>query len=353
MAQQETTHEVQSGETLYGIASQYDISVQELREWNDLEDDDNLSEGQVLVVAREEGEEDEDQITHVVESGESLFSISKEYNVSISELQSWNDLNENTLSDGQELVIYPSDSSADTSTTDQESVSVENDTQRNTYYTVKSGDTLYEIAQQHGMSVDELRDLNNLESDNLSIGQELTVRGSSSPPSVSDSAEESSPQGKFVSYSVPENTELDELLEEFQMDEQEFRLLNPDNDDNSLREGQQITILLPPSRERENPYKSSSNIDDLGETNVARYDSSEQGDTTTSGELYNPEALTAAHSNIAIGSIIFVQNPLTGSGVFVRINDRTSGDGLKVSDATWAALNIDESDPTVNISQEQ
>lgn len=349
-AQQDTTHEVQSGETLYGIASQYDITVQEIRDWNDL-DSDNLSEGQVLIVAREEGEQEDDQIVHVVEPGESLFSISKEYGVSISELESWNDLNEKTLSAEQELVIYPSES--DNSEEEQESVSVENRTQNNTYYTVKSGDTLYEIAQNHGMTVEELRELNDLESDNLSIGQKLTVRGSSTPPSVSDSSTESTPQGKFIAYRLQENTDLENLLEEFHMDEQEFRLLNPDNDDSTFRRGQQVTVLAPPTRKRENPYRASSNSNNLGEVNAARYDSSEQGNTTTSGELYNSEALTAAHSNMAIGTVIYVQNPANGRGIFVRINDRTSNGGLKLSEAAWNTLNLDDSNAVVTISQDQ
>lgn len=343
------THEVQRGETLFSIAQQYEnVTVQDLRDWNDLDSDD-LSTGQILSL---EPQGREDEITHVVEPKETLFSISKQYGVTIPELRSWNNLSGNNLTVGQELTIYR-DSADENTGSEEESLVVDTETQRNDYYTVKSGDTLFEIARTHDMTVDELRELNNLGTDNLSIGQQLTVKASSAPPSVSESSTESSPQGKFVTYTIPGSTTLDELLEEFQMDETEFRALNPDTEGSTFQRGQKVTILAPPTRVHENPYVASANVKNLGETTLARYSSSEVGQTTTSGELYNPDALTAAHSNIAIGTIIFVQNPAAGRGIYVRINDRTSGSALKVSEAAWAALDVDSSNSTVTIFQNQ
>lgn len=346
---QQQTHEVQEGETLFSIAQQYEnITVQNLRDWNNLDTDD-LNVGQVL---RLEPADTENEITHVVEPKETLFSISKQYGVTISELQSWNNLTNNNLSVGQELTIYQNSANEDTSS-EQESLVVDTETQRNTYYTVKSGDTLFEIARSHNMEVDELRELNNLTTDNISIGQQLTVKAASAPPSVSESSAESSPQGKFVTYTIPETISRSELIEEFKMDETEFSALNPDLDNETFQSGQQVTILAPPTRVHENPYRAEADVENLGETTLARYSSSEMGQTTTSGELYNPDALTAAHSNIAIGTVIFVQHPASGKGIYIRINDRTSGRGLKVSEAAWAALEVDSSNPTATIFQDQ
>ena len=44
-------------------------------------------------------------------------------------------------------------------------------------YTVKKGDTLYRIARQHGMTVDDLKRLNDLNTNNIQPGQELVVSG--------------------------------------------------------------------------------------------------------------------------------------------------------------------------------
>lgn len=346
-ANAQETHIVQKSETLFSIAQEYDIDVQELREWNNLQENE-LSVGDTLVVnkASEEG-----ATQHTVESQETLFSISKEYNVSIAELREWNNVSTNNLEVGQELTIYPSSS---TGQTDQ-SLMVDNDTQSNTYYVVKSGDSLYKIANEHDMTVDELKQLNGLTSNSLHVGQRLTVRSNSdsAPPSVAQSIE-SSPQGKFVSHEISETISLSELLEKFEMSEDEFRALNSNVDDTTFHSGRELTILAPPSKKYKNPYlASSNNMQDLGTAAVTKYSASERAKPTTSGELYNPQALTAAHSNISLGSVIYIENPQNNKGAYVRINDRTSGNGLKLSTAAWQLLDFSSSSPKVTIYQNQ
>lgn len=341
------THTVQKGETLFSIAKEYDINVQNLREWNNLQGNE-LSVGDTLVVQKAS---EEDAIKHTVEPQETLFSISKEYNVSIAELKEWNNLSTNNLEVGQELSVYPSSSTGQT----EQSIVVDNDTQSNTYYTVRSGDSLYKIAQEHDMTVEELKQLNGLTSNSIRVGQRLTVRGDSdsAPPSVAQSVE-SSPQGKFVSYEVSESISLSELLDKFEMSEEEFHALNPSIDDTTFHSGRELTILAPPSKNYKNPYlASSNNMQDLGTAAVTKYSASERAKPTTSGELYNPQALTAAHSNISLGSVIYIENPQNNKGTYVRINDRTSGNGLKLSAAAWQLLDFSSSSPKVTIYQNQ
>lgn len=344
---QEVTHKVEKGETLFSIAQQYDVSVQQLREWNNLEEK-NLSVGETVIVRKTS---DEDAITHTVEPQETLFSISKQYNVRIAELKEWNNLSSNNVEVGQELRIYPSKSASQT----EQSIVVDQETESNTYYVVKSGDSLYRIAQQHNMTVDELKKLNDLTSNNIRVGQRLTVRGNSdsAPPSVAKSVE-SSPQGKFVSYEVSAETiSLEDLLKKFQMSEEEFRALNPDVNSSTFRSGRELTVLAPPSKKYKNPYLTKSNLQDLGSARASRYSSSEKAQPTTNGELYNPNALTAAHSNISLGSVIYVENPENKKGTYVRINDRNSGNGLKLSSAAWQLLDFKSSSPKVTIYQNQ
>lgn len=344
---QQQTHQVQAGETLFSIANQYDITVQELRDWNNLESDE-LSVGQSLIVKA--GQADENTTTHVVEEQETLFSISKQYGVSIPELKSWNNLSDNNLNISQELIIYTDGDNGGDNT--NKSIVVQETAQRNTYYTVKSGDTLYEIARAHNMTVTELKTLNDLSSNNIAIGQKLTVKETAAPPSVAADTK-SSPQGKFITYTLTENQSLDNILTRFEMDEEEFEALNPGIFSTRFQRGQKLTVLAPPSKSYENPYIASADLKDLGKTAVAKYSSSEVGKPTTSGELYNPGELTAAHSNIAIGTVMFIENPTNNKGIYVRINDRISGSGLKLSDQAWASLNFRSSNPSVNIYQDQ
>lgn len=93
---------------------------------------------------------------YVVKKGDSLWSIAKKYNMTVDELKSINNLKSNLLSIGQRLKIKESD--------DNQNI-----------YIVKKGDTLYKIANMYGTTVDNLKALNNLKSNNLSIGQKLIV----------------------------------------------------------------------------------------------------------------------------------------------------------------------------------
>jgi LysM repeat protein len=344
----QNTHTVQKGETLFSIAQQYDVDVQQVRQWNNLAGNE-LSVGQTLMIKKPKPEE---AITHTVQSQETLFSISKQYNIRIAEIKSWNELSGNKVNVGQKLKIYPSRSTGQK----EESIVVDKETQENSYYTVKSGDSLYRIAQQHGMTVDELKKLNDLSSNTIRVGQKLTVHGNPAPPpSVFEMAQiESSPQGKFIVHKVTGSTiSLQKLLNKFRMDEQEFRALNPGVTETTFRPGRKLTLLAPPTRTYKNPYLSNSKMQDLGSTSVSKYSESERAKPTTSGELYNPDALTAAHSNISLGTIIFIKNEESKKGIYVRINDRHSGNGLKLSSAAWQALDFSSSMPTVTIYQDK
>lgn len=94
--------------------------------------------------------------TYVVKSGDSLWSIARKYNTTVDTLKSLNNLTGNTLSIGQVLKVPSSETGINT-------------------YTVKSGDSLWKIANQYNTTVARLRELNNLSSNNLSIGQTLIV----------------------------------------------------------------------------------------------------------------------------------------------------------------------------------
>ncbi|MEL7832986.1 LysM peptidoglycan-binding domain-containing protein [Fodinibius sp. Rm-B-1B1-1] len=343
---QTNTHTVKQGETLFSIAQQYDVDVNQIRDWNNLRGNE-LSVGQTLLISQPSSNA---AITHTIQRQETLFSISKQYNVSIAEIKSWNQLSANNLQVGQELTIYPSKKSNQ----QQQSLVVDQNTQRNSYYTVKSGDSLYKIADEFDMTVDELKSLNDLSSNTIRVGQQLTVQGKSTPPpSVAVNNVDSSPQGKFVVHTVSQSQTLQELLSTFRMDEEEFQALNPNSNNKNFRKGDEVTVLAPPTRTFENPYLNSSDLQDLGSTAVSQYSESERGNPTTNGELYNPEELTAAHSNITLGSIIFIKSNDNDKGVYVRINDRHSGNGLKLSSTAWQTLNFSKELPTVTIYQNQ
>lgn len=114
------------------------------------------------VVPDDSDNDDEEYDLYVVEKGDSLWLIANNYGISVDELISMNDLSSLVLQIGQQLKVPVTGS-------------VDNDTD-SSIYVVKRGDTLWSIARENGLTVDELKRMNNLSSNLLTLGQELVVR---------------------------------------------------------------------------------------------------------------------------------------------------------------------------------
>lgn len=298
----------------------------------------------------------QEKLVHVVISGETLFSISRALDVSVSELQSWNNLSSDALAIGQELLYFKTSNEPVRNQESGKSLIQFSASSENEFYIVKSGDNLTSIAKFHDMSINELRTLNNISGDLIRIGQQLVVRRAmdSVAPSASEFSYKNTPQGSFVIYTIESGDNLNKILSKFEMTALELQKLNPEVNIRSLNKNQRITVLLPPSGNFDNPYQFSYNLQDLGLFTAFFYSPTEIGNITTSGELYNPNQLTAAHSNIKIGSILFVENPENGFGIYVRVNDRITENGLKLSDTAFRMLDFSTtSNPSVTIYTER
>jgi len=156
---------VKSGDTLYGIASRYGVKVDDLRRYNNLSGN-TLSIGQQLYIPTGQMVDDivgTNYETYVVKTGDNLSSIANRYGTSVSELRSINNLSSDTLFVGQQLLVPTSSEIIDSSITNYID------------YRVVSGDTLYSIANRYSVSVDELKRINNLPNNNLSISQVIKV----------------------------------------------------------------------------------------------------------------------------------------------------------------------------------
>jgi peptidoglycan endopeptidase LytE len=112
-----------------------------------------------------------DQSTYTVISGDTLWKISQTYHVTVDQLKQWNNLTSDTLYIGENLLLVPPSSQPSTATA-------------NTIYTVKSGDTLYGIAKTYNTTVDQIKTLNSLTSDTIQIGQQLQIPTGTSTTTV-------------------------------------------------------------------------------------------------------------------------------------------------------------------------
>ena len=147
---------VKKGDSLYSIARRNNMTVDELKSLNNLTSN-ILSIGQKLIISS--GSKVSNNV-YVVKKGDTLWSIANNFNVSVNDLKNANNKSNNSLSIGEQLIIPGKSTGENVSTT---------------IYTVKSGDNLYSIARRYNVTVNEIKSLNNLSSNLLSIGQKLSI----------------------------------------------------------------------------------------------------------------------------------------------------------------------------------
>lgn len=393
------THTVEVRETLFSISRKYNISVQNIRDWNNLETD-VVPPGTVLYVSQpppesekpetpDASEETEPETTgvsepepdtrtqmeiseieHVVGSGQTLYYISRLYDVTVNNLRNWNELDTDALRPEQRLVVgfdttYSSvvsvDVSALTETADLDHTSVtdrpravpsderfrfDEETTTAEYYVIRRGDTLSSISRRFGVTLSDLRRWNNITGDIISVGQELIVGLKIAAPSVTGLEVESTAQGRFYEYEVKRNDSIFRILLNHQMDEMDFKALNSGLSPSDVRPGMSVVLLAPPTVNHANPYlvrtsRGTSDENASGLTPATMYSDAEKGRTTTGGDLYNPEHLTAAHQSLPLGSVVHITSPDTGKGVFVLVNDRTTNSSIKLSRKAFTSLGLD------------
>ncbi len=153
------TYIVKAGDTLYSISKKHNTTVEEIKRLNNLISN-NLSVGQELIITGKVIKPPSSSNKYIVKIGDTLWSIARENNTTVNELKTLNNLTKDTLSIGQVLII-PNNTS--------------NDDSQPTIYTVKAGDTLWSIANIYEISIEEIKQLNNLISNDLSIGQQLKI----------------------------------------------------------------------------------------------------------------------------------------------------------------------------------
>jgi len=108
IAADRVTHRVRPGESLSVIARRYRVSVKDLQRWNNISDPRKLRAGASITVfySPAEAPSNRGTVQHVVQRGDSLWSIAQKYKVKVNDIKSWNDLGNNTvIQPGQSIKI--------------------------------------------------------------------------------------------------------------------------------------------------------------------------------------------------------------------------------------------------------
>ena len=197
------TYTVKRGDTLYGISNQFGVSVTELASLNNV-NAYTLQIGQVLKIPTSSGINPDNMFMYTVKKGDTLYSISRIYDISVDDIKKLNYLTNNNLSIGQVIRIPEKYNNYD----EMKAPNCIN-------YSVKKGDTLYSISKKYGVSVDLIIKDNSLKNNNLSIGQVLRIRTEEPIDSTLECYGDSYTPPSSINYVVKKGDSLYSIAKKF------------------------------------------------------------------------------------------------------------------------------------------
>jgi len=201
-----------------------------------------------------------------VQKGDSLWSIARKHNLTMDRLLSANDISkEATLSIGQEIFLPVAGGGGTPSTTPlitpEEPVPVSTGAE---VHVVRRGDTLSGIAKNYGVSVNAIKDANNLRSDLIQIGQRLLVPGAtvSPPPAPAVSPPPSTIPGQ-VRHVVKAGETLSAIARRYGVSLPLLADMNNLDDSGSLKVGQELIVRPAPISEDPTPAPVEDDPDSI------------------------------------------------------------------------------------------
>ncbi|WP_203555109.1 LysM peptidoglycan-binding domain-containing protein [Bacillus sp. B15-48] len=219
-------HYVNSGETLWILSRQFNTTVQDIKRANNLTSD-VLNINQRMVIPK---------AFHTVKQGDYLSVLARDYGTTVSAIREANQLQSDAVRLGQTLVIPMSFNLT------QQSVGVvqqQDSTKQQTVtrtYTVVSGDSLSVIAQRLGVTTQSLREANQLTTDVIRVGQVLTIPGTNATPAPTPTQSTAE-----RTYTVVSGDSLSVIAQRFGVSTQSLREANQLTTD-VIRVGQVLTI---------------------------------------------------------------------------------------------------------------
>lgn len=229
---------VRSGDTINSIATTFGISVQQLRELNNLLDD-NIMAGQILRIPEGEPTPTPEPFRHTVKVNETLSSIAALYGVNSNTLIEVNNiLNPDALQVGQTLLIpgvAAPGAAAGSSTSAPETTTT--NPQDPVIHVVQPGETLSSIAGLYSVSAADISTVNNIGNPNLlRAGQRLIIPGVTQRQMM---------EARSIAHVVQSGESLSKIAEQYGVSMQAIMAANDLTDPNTIMVGQRLLIPQP------------------------------------------------------------------------------------------------------------
>ena len=180
---------VQKGDNLSSIAKKNNVSVEEIKEWNHLSGT-SIQLGTSLQVAKNEAVANEqlasapkmENVEYIVKKGDNLGAIAKKFGSSLDDLKQWNNLQDNTIALGSSLIVAKSEVTTENKAVAETFKKKDNlasaSKKKDVNYYVKKGDSLYSIAKKYpGVSISDIKKWNDISAEDLKPGMKLKING--------------------------------------------------------------------------------------------------------------------------------------------------------------------------------
>ena len=231
-------YKVKSDDSLLGIADLFNSRVSDIRNWNNIPYTTTIKVGQSLNIYVPEEMKDyyasldktteiesnnnvvttksskttkkSGMVYHKIRRGENLGLIAAKYGVSVNQLRDWNNISGNKIMSGRNLRIYPDGTSNNYTVNETKNTVSKNNIYK---YKVRRGDNLSEIAEKFGVSTQQVRKWNNISGNKIIAGKTLKIYNSTSSSSYGDNTTKNSANVNY--YKIKPGDSIGSIAEKY------------------------------------------------------------------------------------------------------------------------------------------
>ncbi|MBD3583744.1 LysM peptidoglycan-binding domain-containing protein [Flavobacterium selenitireducens] len=179
---------VEKGDNIAAIARKFNVSVEDIKKWNNIQDntvrlESKLKVSDIAAADEQVAKADEPKFKneeYVVVRGDNLSTIAKRNNIALEDLKAWNNITDNNVMIGTKLIVGKTEITQDIAAVEKASKKEKHIAAKglDAHYYVKKGDSLFSIAKKYpGVSVSDIKKWNGISGNNLKPGMKLKISG--------------------------------------------------------------------------------------------------------------------------------------------------------------------------------